>query len=92
VPFYPAADDLWVPITSSTSCDQAIFVDRAADGSVSSDAELIGIPVLALIVSTCSPPPPNTAGPAVMVTVAGRDLVNPDLAVKPVRGSAWVAG
>ena len=34
---------LWVPITSSTSCDQAIFVDRAADGSVSSDAVLVEI-------------------------------------------------
>jgi hypothetical protein len=32
-------------------------------------AELTGIPVRALIVSTCSPSPPNTAGPAVMVSV-----------------------
>jgi hypothetical protein len=29
---------LWVPITSSTSCDQAIFVDHATDVSLSSDA------------------------------------------------------
>ena len=34
---------LWVPITSSTSCDRAIFVDRAADGSVSPDAVLVEI-------------------------------------------------
>jgi transposase len=34
---------VWVPITSSTSCDQAIFVERAADGSVSSDAVLVEI-------------------------------------------------
>jgi hypothetical protein len=30
--------DLCVPITSSTSCDQAIFVDQATDLSLSSDA------------------------------------------------------
>ena len=35
--------ELWVPITSSTSCDQAVFVDRAAGGSVSSDAVLVEI-------------------------------------------------
>jgi transposase-like protein len=29
---------LWVPITSSTSCDQPIFVDHATDVSLSSDA------------------------------------------------------
>ena len=29
---------LWVPRISSTSCDQAIFVDHATDASVSSDA------------------------------------------------------
>jgi hypothetical protein len=29
---------LCVPITSSTSCDQVIFVDQAADPSSSSDA------------------------------------------------------
>jgi hypothetical protein len=34
---------LWVPITSPTSCDQAIFVDRADDGSVSSGAVLAEI-------------------------------------------------
>ena len=31
---------LWVPKTPSTSCDEAIFVDRAADESLSSDAVL----------------------------------------------------
>ena len=31
-------DDLWVPITSSTSCDQVIFVDHATDVSLFSDA------------------------------------------------------
>ena len=30
-------------MTSSTSCDQAIFVDRAADGSVSPDVVLVEI-------------------------------------------------
>src|ERR1039457_6989857 len=34
---------LWVPITPSTSCDQAIFVDCAADASVSPDAALVKI-------------------------------------------------
>ena len=29
---------VWVPITSSTSCDQAIFVDHATDLSLFSDA------------------------------------------------------
>jgi hypothetical protein len=29
---------LWLPKTSSTSCDRAIFVDQATDASVSSDA------------------------------------------------------
>jgi hypothetical protein len=29
---------LWVPKTSSTSCDQAIFVDQVADASLSSGA------------------------------------------------------
>jgi hypothetical protein len=32
--------DLWVPRTSSTSCDQAVFVDHAADTRVSSDSVL----------------------------------------------------
>jgi hypothetical protein len=32
------AVDLWVPITSSTSCDQPIFVDHATDLSLFSDA------------------------------------------------------
>jgi hypothetical protein len=31
---------LWVPKTPSTSCDQAIFVDRAADERPSADAVL----------------------------------------------------
>jgi len=30
--------DMWVPITSSTSCDQVIFVDHATDMSLFSDA------------------------------------------------------
>ena len=34
---------LCVPKTSSRSCDQAIFVDQAADASVSSDAVLLKI-------------------------------------------------
>jgi hypothetical protein len=33
-------EELCVPITSSTSCHQAIFVDQAADLSLSSDAVL----------------------------------------------------
>jgi hypothetical protein len=37
------AQHLWVPITLSVSCDQAIFVDRAAGGSVSSDAVRVEI-------------------------------------------------
>ena len=36
-------DDLWVPRTSSTSCDQAVFVDHAADARVSSDTVLLKI-------------------------------------------------
>jgi hypothetical protein len=31
---------LWVPKTSSTSCDQAVFVDRAADARLSLNAVL----------------------------------------------------
>jgi hypothetical protein len=34
---------LWVPETSSTSCDQAIFVDQAADASLSSYAVLLKV-------------------------------------------------
>jgi len=34
---------LCVPITSSTSCDQAIFVDQAADLGLSSDAVQVEI-------------------------------------------------
>jgi len=34
---------VWVPITPSTSCDQAIFVDRAGDAGLSSDAVLLKI-------------------------------------------------
>ena len=34
---------LWVPETSSRSCDQAIFVDQATGASVSSDAVLLKI-------------------------------------------------
>jgi hypothetical protein len=35
----PTRHGLWVPETSSTSCDQPIFVDQASDASVSSDCE-----------------------------------------------------
>jgi len=42
VPATPVAN-LCVPKTSSTSCDQAIFVDQATDASVSSDAILIEV-------------------------------------------------
>jgi hypothetical protein len=34
---------LWVPRTSSTSCDEAVFVDHATDASVSSDAVLLKV-------------------------------------------------
>jgi hypothetical protein len=34
---------LWVPRISSTSCDQAVFVDHAADPRVSSDTVLLKI-------------------------------------------------
>jgi hypothetical protein len=34
---------LCVPITSSTSCDQVIFVDQATDVSVFSDAVLVEV-------------------------------------------------
>ena len=34
---------LWVPRTSSTSCDQAVFVDHATDASVPSDTVLLKI-------------------------------------------------
>jgi hypothetical protein len=34
---------LWVPRTSSASCDQAVFVDHAADARVSSDTVLLKI-------------------------------------------------
>ena len=34
---------LCVPITSSTSCQQAVFVDQAADPSMSSDAVLVEV-------------------------------------------------
>jgi hypothetical protein len=34
---------MWVPKTSSKSCDQVIFVDLATDASVSSDAVLLKI-------------------------------------------------
>ena len=39
----PGIPHLWVPETSSTSCDQVIFVDRAADASLSSGAVLLKI-------------------------------------------------
>jgi hypothetical protein len=34
---------LWVPRMSSTSCDQAVFVDQVADASVPSDTVLLKI-------------------------------------------------
>jgi hypothetical protein len=34
---------VWVPIISSTSCDQVIFVDQAADASLSSDAVVVEV-------------------------------------------------
>ena len=37
------AMDLCVPKTSSTSCDQAVFVDQATDSSLFSDAVVIEI-------------------------------------------------
>jgi len=36
-----SAGRLWVPRTSSTSRDQAVFADHATDASVPSDAVLI---------------------------------------------------
>jgi len=36
-------DTLWVPKTSSTSCDQAIFVDQASDVSLFPDAVVVEI-------------------------------------------------
>ena len=38
-----ARDKLWVPETSSTSCDQVIFVDQTSDASLSSDVVLLKI-------------------------------------------------
>jgi hypothetical protein len=35
--------NLCVPITSSSSCDQVIFVDQATDVSVSLDAVLVEV-------------------------------------------------
>src|SRR5690242_4126813 len=35
--------EVWVPRTSSTSCNQAVFVDHAADARVSSDTALLKI-------------------------------------------------
>jgi hypothetical protein len=34
---------VWVPETSSTSCDQVIFVDQTSDASLSSDVVLLKI-------------------------------------------------
>ena len=39
----PVNSCLWVPRTSSTSCDQAVFVDHATDARVSSDTVLLKI-------------------------------------------------
>jgi hypothetical protein len=38
-----AVPTLWVPRTSSTSCDQPGFVDHATDASVPSDTVLLKI-------------------------------------------------
>jgi hypothetical protein len=35
--------NLWVPETSSTSCDQVIFVDQASDASLSCYAVLLKV-------------------------------------------------
>ena len=40
---WPGRPGVWVPKTSSTSRDQAIFVDQATDASLSSDAVLLKI-------------------------------------------------
>ena len=40
---HSVARDLWVPKTSSRSCDQAIFVDQASDASLSCYAVLLKI-------------------------------------------------
>ena len=37
------SEPLCVPITSSTSCDQVIFVDQATDVSVFSDTVLVEV-------------------------------------------------
>ena len=37
------SEPLCVPITSSTSCDQVIFVDQATDVSLFSDAVLVEV-------------------------------------------------
>jgi len=39
----PRLGDLWVPGISSTSCDQAIFVDHATDLRVPSDTVLLKV-------------------------------------------------
>jgi hypothetical protein len=38
-----AIQGVWVPITSSTSCDQVIFIDHASDVSLFSDAVLVEV-------------------------------------------------
>ena len=35
--------NVYVPKTSSTSCDQAIFIDQASDGDVFSDAVVVKV-------------------------------------------------
>jgi hypothetical protein len=37
------SEDLWVPKSSSMSCDQAVFADQAADASLPSHAVLLKI-------------------------------------------------
>jgi hypothetical protein len=40
---FPPFPDVCVPETSSTSCDQAVFVDHATDMSLSPDAVLVEV-------------------------------------------------
>jgi hypothetical protein len=43
VGYYAPFWNVWVPRISSTSCDQAVFVDHATDARVSSDTVLLKI-------------------------------------------------
>jgi hypothetical protein len=48
-----AAWILWVPRTSSTSCDQAVFVDHATNASVFPDAVSVEIDLWVPIIHPC---------------------------------------